>query len=368
MAINTKLWEGNCQSSESTLHQLAPYIGKMKSTMAQCLIESFTQPGDLILDPFVGSGVVALESLILNRGIICCDINPYAITLTKAKLDAPPTLEEALIRADQYLSYMEKTSHLVCLDTVPNWVKQFFHPKTLQEIVALAKVFIANEDHFFLACLLGILHHQRPGFLSFPASHLVPYLRTQKFPQGDYPELYTHRDVASRLESKIRRIYRRFPKISPHLLKECIQCDAASLNSIPGSIDAIITSPPYMNALSYGRDNRLRLWFLGVNDYHYFDQATPKNFEQFCCLMSRCLMNFQKILRPKGACILVLGEIKRACEIIDTAELAIKIATEKVGGYNCEEVIGDAVPDIRRSRKGVAGIKQEWIVVLRKKG
>jgi len=33
------------------------------------------------------------------------------------------------------------------------------------------------------------------------------------------------------------------------------------------SIDAVITSPPYMDALDYARDNRLRLWFLGINDY-----------------------------------------------------------------------------------------------------
>lgn len=368
MAISANLWKGNCQSSESTLHQLAPYIGKMKSAMARCLIESFTQPGDLILDPFVGSGVVALESLILNRNIVCCDINPYAITLTKAKFDAPPTLEEALIRASQYLSYMEKNSHLVCLDPVPNWVKQFFHPKTLREIITLAEVLRTNEEHFFLACLLGILHHQRPGFLSFPSSHLVPYLRTQKFPQRNYPELYTYRDVASRLESKIRRVYRRFPKITPQLAKECIQCDAAGLNLTTESIDAIITSPPYMNALSYGRDNRLRLWLLGINDYYYFDQATPKNLEEFCCLMIKCLMNFRKRLRPKGACVLVLGEVKRAKKTIDTAELVIKIATEKVQGYNCEEVIGDAVPDIRRARREGAQVKREWVVVLRKKG
>jgi hypothetical protein len=368
MSIDANSWEGNCQSSESTLHQLAPYIGKMKSAMARCLIESFTHLGDLILDPFVGSGVVALESLILNRGITCCDINPYAITLTKAKLNAPPTLEEALARVGQYLSYMKRTSHLACLDPVPSWVKQFFYPETLQEIITLAGLLRTNEEHFLLACLLGILHHQRPGFLSFPASHLVPYLRTQKFPEETYPELYAYRDVGPRLENKIRRIYRRFPKIDHHLSKECIQCDAASLNLPAESVDAIITSPPYMNALSYGRDNRLRLWFLGVNDYYYFDQVTPKNLEGFRLLMTKCLMNFQKALRPRGACILVLGEVKRAKEIIDIAQLVIEIAMKEVEGYNCEEVIGDAVPDIRRARKGVAGVKREWVVVLRKKG
>ena len=30
-------------------------------------------------------------------------------------------------------------------------------------------------DYFLSACLMGIFHHVRPGFLSCPASYLVPY-------------------------------------------------------------------------------------------------------------------------------------------------------------------------------------------------
>jgi hypothetical protein len=32
--------------------------------------------------------------------------------------------------------------------------------------------------------------------------------------------------------------------------------------TLPLHFDALITSPPYMNALDYGRDNCLRLWFI----------------------------------------------------------------------------------------------------------
>ena len=84
--IEPYLWEGSCLSTESTLHQIAPYIGKMKSSMAKILIENYSSKGDIVGDPFIGSGVVALESLIAGRGIIAGDINPYAVTLTKAKL------------------------------------------------------------------------------------------------------------------------------------------------------------------------------------------------------------------------------------------------------------------------------------------
>lgn len=57
----------------------------MKSTMARTLIETYSNPGDIVCDPFVGSGVVALESLIANRGIIASDISPYSMILSRAK-------------------------------------------------------------------------------------------------------------------------------------------------------------------------------------------------------------------------------------------------------------------------------------------
>ncbi|MCK4814395.1 DNA adenine methylase, partial [bacterium] len=365
--IDPGKWEGNCQSSESTLHQIAPYVGKMKSQMAQCLIESSSRHGDLVLDPFVGSGVVALECAIHGRGIFCSDVNPYAVTLTKAKLTAPATSDEALTKAHQYLSYAKVASQSLSLEPVPSWVKPFFHLKTLKEILALAELLRENEEHFLLACLLGILQHQRPGFLSFPASHLVPYLRTRKFPKENHPELYEYRDIAPRLENKIQRVYRCFPTIDPDLPKKCIQCDATTLNLLPGSVDAVITSPPYMNALSYGRDNRLRLWLLGVNDYRSYDQISPRNPTEFRRLMGKCLAIFQQVLRSKGTCVLVLGEVHRAGYTIDTAQLVIELATKEIGNYNCEDIISDTVPDIRRARKGVTGVKQEWIVVLRKR-
>src|SRR5258708_20036869 len=45
-----------------------------------------------------------------------------------------------------------------------------------------------RRSTFLLSCLLAILHHQRPGFLSFPSSHAVPYLRLNSFPRELYPE------------------------------------------------------------------------------------------------------------------------------------------------------------------------------------
>ena len=364
--ISPRFWEGSCLSSESSLHQIAPYIGKMKSTMARVLIETYSFPGDMVCDPFVGSGVVALECLIAGRGIIAGDINPYAITLTKAKLNPPPTMEEALEKTAFYFDQMKLLVKKMELGKIPEWVKAFFHPQTLRELLALTKLLRQNKDHFLLACLLGILHHQRPGFLSYPASHLVPYLRTIKFPREKFPELYEYRDLALRLQRKIHRVYRRFPNIESEIPRQCRLEDAANLNLPKESIDLVITSPPYMNALDYARDNRLRLWFLGAEEYSRYDKRAPNNCKKFLNLMEQCLGNIQYGLRSGGRCVLVIGEVNRTRKTINTVQLIIDVALNKIGSFKCEDIIEDTIPDVRRARKNGACTKREWIVVLRK--
>jgi len=364
--IDPHLWRESCLSSESSLHQIAPYIGKMKSTMARTLIETYSSPGDMVCDPFVGSGVVALESIITGRGIIANDINPYAVILTKAKLTPPPTIKEALQRTAFYSNSMKLLTEKMALDKIPEWVKTFFHPQTLQELLALTKILRQNRENFLLACLLGILHHQRPGFLSYPASHLVPYLRTRKFPREKFPQLYEYRPIVPRLQKKIMRVYRRFPNIDPEVPRMCRLADAANLNLPKESIDVVITSPPYMNALDYARDNRLRLWFLGVSEYQRYDKKVPNNCKKFFDLMERCLGNIQYGLRNGGRCVLVVGEVKRTRKSINTAQLIIDVALKKIDGLKCEDIIEDTIPDIRRARRNGACTKRDWIVVLRK--
>lgn len=365
--ISAKAWEGSSSNSESTLHQIAPYIGKMKSTMAKALIETYTRVSDIILDPFVGSGTVALESVVLGRNVIAADVNPYAVLLTKAKLHPPQTLEDALEKADFYLKQSESLSRHISLQETPRWVRSFFHPRTLREILALVKVLKHERQSFLLACLLGILHHQRPGFLSYPASHLVPYLRTKNFPWQRYPELYEYRPIRPRLFAKVQRVYRRFPTINPCTLKKCLRRDAVHLTLPKGSLDAVITSPPYMNALDYGRDNRLRLWFLGVRQTRRYDKRTDSQ-QRFLVLMERCLSILQQSLKKHGRCVLVIGEVARSRRPVNAAELVIDIALRTPGGFRLEETIEDIIPDIRRARREGRCTKREWIMILRKDG
>jgi len=363
--LNSRDWSGSCLSTESTLHQLSPYIGKIKSVFARKLITTYSKPRDIILDPFAGSGTVAFESLIAERHAIANDVNPYAVTLIKAKMSPPNSLEEAVRMVKYYSSLSKQQSKNIDLEEVPDWVKKFYHQDTLKEIISLSQLLCENNENFLLACLLGILHHERPGFLSYPASHLVPYLRTKKYPVEKYPDMYSYRDVESRLIKKIQRAYRRFPKIDKTLERICFQKAAEQLVLQENSVDAVISSPPYMNALDYARDNRLRLWVLGENNYKKYDAKSPRNIEDFKKLMKKVMKNIYPALKVNSYCIFVLGDVNKSKKSINTASSVIDLASD-MGGFDCEGSIQDEVPAFRRSRKEGACTKNEWIVALRK--
>jgi 16S rRNA G966 N2-methylase RsmD len=55
-----------------------PYFTRRPANVVRAYIKQFTQVGDSVLDPFGGSGVTAVEAMLLNRHGIQNDINPLA--------------------------------------------------------------------------------------------------------------------------------------------------------------------------------------------------------------------------------------------------------------------------------------------------
>ena len=250
--LDSRLWHGSFNGRESTLQQLSPYVGKMKSGMAKVLVQLYSNPGDVVLDPFSGSGVVPLEAALAGREAWANDLSPYAYMLTRGKLEAPPNREIALEQAEYLVKQVEQKTDSTDVTVIPDWVCEFFHPRTLVEVVTAFRILHQQEEFFLTSCLLGILHHVRPGFLSYPASHLVPYLRKQKYPPEEFPQMYEYRDLRSRLLAKVRRAYRRhsLPVNWQERKYRIWQTNSMDLQIDDESVDVIISSPPYYSTLS----------------------------------------------------------------------------------------------------------------------
>jgi len=367
--LDSRLWSGSFNAKESSMQQLAPYVGKLKSGMVRVLIELYSRPGDVVLDPFCGAGVVPLECIIMGRHAIASDLSPYAYVITRGKLSAPFSKQEALREAEDALDEIESRAHTVAIDNVPEWVRKFFHPDTLKEIVTAFQVLKERQNYFLMACLLGILHHVRPGFLSYPASHLTPYLRLKKYPPEEFPKMYSYRDLRSRLIAKVIRAYRRtgFTQLRNQVTWQVLQENTMNLSLLSNSIDAIISSPPYFGALDYARDNRLRLWFLGVSDWKELDRSLTAKDQVYIPQMKLCLSEMDRVLKEEAHCILVLGDVERNGVKKPTAQIISDLAQEVSNGHLVQKLVyTDEIPDIRRSRRRTRTTKYERILVLQK--
>ena len=295
----------------------------------------------------------------MGRRVFASDASLYAITLTKGKLCVPMSLDAAWTTLDKCLK-AARSCH-VNLQGIPKWVRDFYHPETLKETLRLFSVLRKRREHFLLACLLGISHHQRPGFLSFPSSHLVPYLRSRKYPREKYPEMYEYRAVEPRIRAKVERALKRYQRTDPNLIlgvrRSTVQC-----LSPPPIVNCFITSPPYMNALDYGRDNRLRNWLLSGNTQERIDRGLSDD-EGFRHMISSYARILTRTLVKGGQCIFVVGEKTTRNNDRFPSETISEILDRLAPSLRLKEILSDSIPDVRRSRRHLIGVRTENILV-----
>jgi len=65
------------------------YWGKKPIECLGFLIDTLTQPNDIVVDPFVGSGLIARECALRKRRFIGVDLNPVSIQLARMISDLP---------------------------------------------------------------------------------------------------------------------------------------------------------------------------------------------------------------------------------------------------------------------------------------
>ena len=95
----------------------------------------FTEPGDIVLDPFSGRGTTAVEAMAQNRFGIGNDLNDLAVALTKGKL-ANPKIEHVMDRLDELERGYSREDWLT-FSGMPNKIRMIFHPETQKHLMYL---------------------------------------------------------------------------------------------------------------------------------------------------------------------------------------------------------------------------------------
>ena len=177
--------------------------------------------------------------------------------------------------------------------------------------------------------------------------------------------MYAYRELRPRLLAKVKRCYKRFvlpTKPAPAGFEQTAVQDLF----IPGRFDAVITSPPYMNALDYGRDNRLRLWFIAPSLVNEVDNDVTQRRQAFTDAITSLAGKVERGLRARGYCIFVVGEEFKRSFDAHPSEAVVRIMREQAPSLRLKSVMADEIPDVRRTRRECKGVKTEHVLVFRR--
>lgn len=302
------------------LHSLCSYQGKMKPSLAAHLVKTFTTPGGRMLDPFSGVGTIPFEGALHGVESWGFDISPPAVHITAGKIGKCNSSECKMTvkRLERYL----KNQHVRPEETrfaetirFNGVITSYFHKQTFEEILLARRYFLDNlpanaSQSLVFACLLHILHGNRPYALSRNSHPITPFA-----PTGETK----YRALIPRLRDKLERsLATPFPDSFAHghsMYQDATEWWPAYVEEL----DAIITSPPFFDSTRFHLGNWMRLWFCGweAKDFQrrplaFVDERQKRSFEVYHPIFRQC----RERLTSGGVAVFHLGA-SRKCDMAE---------------------------------------------------
>lgn len=317
--------------------------------LAAVFIRWLTSPGDAVFDPFSGRGTVALEASLSGRQAFAGDANPLAHALTRAKLRVPSAagLGRRLTELDR-----EFATARVDLQDVPDDIRMLYAPGTLRQLVFLRERLSADRptDAFIVALVLGMLHanHSSAGAtrgfsISMPNTFAMApgYVRSYISREGLVaPEVNVFEMLRARAARY--RLPTRMMVGGQSWLRDATKRPPLSVRSARPKL--VITSPPYLEVIKYGKYNWVRLWFLGhePRDVDAGLMATG-SLSRYLSFMESVLARLKETVAADGYVCLIVGDVRRGSDQINLAGKLWRHAAEPTG-WHCHALVADQLP------------------------
>jgi hypothetical protein len=303
------------QRQASSLHEVS-YRACFKPQLPRFFIERLTAPGDRVYDPFMGRGTTPIEAALLGRVPVGCDVNPLSLTFTRPRL-RPPELRDVEAR----LGEIPLDDH----DEFPEDLLVFYHADSLRQICSLKKYLLRRraegsfdplDDWIALVALNRLTGHSSGFFsvytlppnqaVSVKSQRKINEKRQQTPPPRNVPKiiLKKSRQLLGDVTAAVRDTLRSVAGQALFVTSQSHQTP-----QIPsGSIDLVVTSPPFLDVVQYAADNWLRCWFLGI-DPKSVNITVPRKLDQWQTAMSAVFRELSRVLKPGGHVAFEVGEV-----------------------------------------------------------
>jgi len=235
-------------------HGLYWYPARFIPHVVRYFIENYTKTGDLVFDPFAGSGTVAIEAEITGRNYVVWDLNPITELLVKAET-WKNDVSEKMFEID--FNYSKRFT--------PRWGELYFwHPKEFVDV--LSRLWAYYHDHpnpLLAVSLLRVTKYFSYAEIEFTKLYKskVAIERVNELLSSNWRERL--KDMYWQEVERVTKKVEEFQRLCKRDSKGEVKGGVDVLNAELPRVDAIITSPPYLQAQEYIRSFSMELHWLG---------------------------------------------------------------------------------------------------------
>jgi DNA modification methylase len=327
-------WAFTDDATNFLTHGIHPYPAKYIPQIPGHLISMLSVRGDLVLDPFGGSGTTALEAVRLGRRALSYDLNPIGTLIGKVKtafLSKSAVTDLHAIRCAVISKSEEKESpadrcekYAEYIPGIPNMDKWF--SEIAQGELALIKSCVASVESKTARDVGNLVLAKIVLKSSFQDSETRYVSKPFPMSQGYVTDLYIKAfdNVLSTVLAAQNSLKN---GVSNFVTGNFVHSDS---DVIPDqTVDLIVTSPPYGNAMDYHLYHRFRLFWIGEDPRligkeeigsHLRHQKNSTGFEHYLEEMQKCITQCYRVLRPGKHMALVVGDAVYKKKLYHAAE------------------------------------------------
>ena len=248
-------------------HAIVSYPAKFIPQVVRYAINTYTKEGDWIVDPFAGSGTVGVEAYLCKRNAVLLDLNLLLNHIMPLKIYR----DKERLRKEHLLKLLDGMHGSTQHRFIPSWsnVQYWYAPEILDLLSQYWGYVYSIEQEGYSAIIKTSLLKVSKRF-SY-TEHRTPKLARSKRKLAAIEELLRKNWKDQLIEIVYDHALKTLGNINDFVMhtqhhQNQVEFQGgvdSSYIEVPRECDALITSPPYLQAQEYIRSTKLDLFWLG---------------------------------------------------------------------------------------------------------
>ena len=380
-------------------HAIVSYPAKFIPQVVRYAINTYTKEDDWIVDPFAGSGTVGVEAFLCKRNAVLLDLNLLLNHIMPLKVYRG----KEQLRPEQLCKLLDSMQEDKKHRFIPAWsnVEYWYAPEILELLSQYWGFINSIEDDVYSAIIKAALLKVSKRF-SY-TEHRTPKLARSKRKLAVIDELLHENWKDPLIEIVYNHASKTLGNINDFVMhtqhhQNRVEFQGgvdSSYVTVPRECDALITSPPYLQAQEYIRSTKMELYWLGHTDeeikelsrleipYRKADRIIHtetldkvrdkltrpdlhKRLDSYFCHTLNALENAMNRLKPNAAACIFVGNPRIDGITVELWRILMEYWTER--GFRFEKVYEDRIKTRQlfgvRKNKNPDGMKSEFLLIL----